>query len=221
MPPSQYYIYQPGCLFSTLELLRLCTHQTLSGFCFTRTEREVSRGDGQYHWDGGVMERRVFLMGNGYNQSVSVPLVLRRWQVLHYMQWGRCWSFIICRATARGSEASEQQRYYTDMSVSFFRSLTLSLCFFLCVSSRLFLLPAAQWSACQHCRCLCSLSKSLHSDCQWNFVSVSQLSTQSPTHLSDTAVTLCLLIIAKLRGNPQQQLSFQLFTSNIWCVLGR
>lgn len=46
-------------------------------------------------------------------------------------------SFILCRATATGSEASEQQRYNTDTS---FPSFTLALCF--CLFLYLFLCPS-------------------------------------------------------------------------------
>lgn len=141
-------------------------------------------------WRGGFSSR-----GNSYNPGVSVPLML--------------WSPALLAADEVSSSAEQQQEDQTQASNKdiiqtcqspSFRSLAPSLCFVLCVSSCLSLLAAALWSACQHCRRLCSLRKSFNSDCQWNFVSVSQLSTQSPTHLSDTAVTLCLVMIARLRG---------------------
>lgn len=100
------------------------------------------------------------------------------------------------------TKSAEQQRQdqkqvsnkdNTDMTVSFFHSHSL----FLSVSFCLFLVPAAPWSACQLFQCLCSLSKSFYSDSQWNFVSVSQLSTQSPTPTVRHS-RYTLLIIAKL-----------------------
>lgn len=190
MPPSQYHIYQTGCLFSTLELLLLCTHQILSSFCFTKAEQ----GDVQYCWDISLMERRIFLMGNRCNQRVSLPLMLQ-----------------ICPAENCDGDAdevwlsAEQQKgeqvnnkgiiQTSDISVSFF-SLFLfpSVCLFLSFSSPCSLISLSSLLMPLFVVQVVLLGLSM------KLVSVSQLSTQSPYHLSDTAVTVCLLIILRLGG---------------------
>lgn len=74
--PRSIIMYQPGCLLSAPELYRLCTHlRTLSSLCFTRTEREVGRGDVWCHQDGGVMERDGFAHGgNRCNRRRRSPV---------------------------------------------------------------------------------------------------------------------------------------------------
>lgn len=178
----------------------------LQHFSLDKSRMRGCRGDARYQCDGeeGVSSRGTDITLLHWRRQVRLNL----WR-----------SFIICGATTE-SEASEQQRHCTGVSVFFYHPPS-PLCF-LSVFSCLFLLSAAPWSACQRFRRLCSLSKWFSSGCQWNFVSVSQLSSQSPTHLSDTAVTLCLLIKVRLRGDSlRRQLSFHLFGSDsLWNNFG-
>lgn len=165
------------------------------------------------------MERRsFFLMGNGYNQTCQCYPVAPEMPspvVTCDDDAGE-----VSSSAARGSDTSEQQGYYTNTSVSFFCiSLSLSLSLFrsLCAAACLLLLPAAPLISLSALPMPCSKSESLYSDCQWNFVSVSRLSTQSSTHLSDTAVTLCLLIIARLQKDPPPRLPFS--TIQEWFIV--
>lgn len=92
-------------------------------------------------------------------------------------------SCITCDEDADEVSSSAEQRrqdqkqasrgYNADATVFSFALHSL----FLSVSLCLFLVPAVLWSACQLFQCLCSLSKLFYSDSQWNFVSLSQLST--------------------------------------------
>lgn len=100
-----------------------------------QTWKKGRRGDTWHPWVSVLVKSRVFLTCNWYYPRVSPPfLLLRRHRALHPSWWG-CWqSFVICRATAAGSEANEQQRRYADMTslllpLSLFVSLRLLMSF--------------------------------------------------------------------------------------------
>lgn len=132
----------------------------------------------------------VFPFGMAPKIASHALLVMRSAMNFHNMQ----------RKRERIREKNWATNIQKCQSSSFY--LSISLLLFLCVFSCLFLLPSAPWSTCQHCRCLCSLSKSFHSDSQWNFVSVSQLKRSKSQSSVRHSSSLCLLIIARLRGSP-------------------